>query len=62
MAADVRAASEAPAKAPADWSQLAHDAVTVRNALRSCLRHRPEEAERVVRGEPTVYGSYPPRG
>lgn len=53
---------EAPAKAPADWSQLARDASTVRDALRSCLQRRPEEAERVVRREPTVYGSYPPRG
>ncbi len=62
LMADVRSAPETTAKAPADWSQLARDASNVRDALRSCLQHRPEEAERVVRGESTVYGSYPPRG
>ena len=55
-------ATEATAPRCAEWSDLARTATRVRDAMVACKRARYEEAEAIVRGEPTIRDSYPPRG
>ncbi len=54
-------ATEATAPRCAEWSELARSAERVRDAMTACKRGRYEEAEAIVRGEPTIRDSYPPR-